>query len=133
MRTRDGALSCHGARSVAGGDVISQLTMLFRRNGYARWQDARRVEEDGSQRYKKGDEVRLVANAPEELTMIRRLLREAGFRPGRPFVKGLQHRQPIYGREAVRRFLELVGEGKKESRGPTARRRGRTDQLQRTR
>jgi len=109
----------HQARPVAGGDVISQLTQFFRRNGYARWQDARRVEEDGSQRYRKGDEVRLVANAPEELTVIRRLLREAGFQPGRPFVKGRQHRQPLYGREAVRRFLELVGERRKEGRRPT--------------
>jgi hypothetical protein len=32
---------------------------------------------------------------------IRRLLREAGFKPSRPFAKAQQWAQPLYGREAV--------------------------------
>jgi hypothetical protein len=90
-------------------DAIAQLAQLLRRNGFVRWQNRRRAEAEGWDRYKKGDEVRLVANTPDELVLIRRLLREAGFQPGRPYVQGRQHRQPIYGRAAVRRFLDLVG------------------------
>jgi len=50
----------------------------------------------------------LVASTVEELRLVRRLLREAGFKPGRPFRKGRQYRQPVYGRQAVARFLEAV-------------------------
>jgi hypothetical protein len=72
-----------------------------------RWHSAsRRATED--QLYKKGDEVRLVAGSTTELATIRRLLDEAGFKPGRPFVKGRQFRQPLYGRAEVARFLSLV-------------------------
>ncbi len=39
---------------------------------------------------------------------MRRLLNVAGFKPGRAFAHGNQHRQPLYGREAVARFMQLV-------------------------
>ena len=55
--------------------------------------------------------MRLTANTGAELLTVRRLLRAAGFKPGRPFRKAKQWRQPVYGRAAVPRFLELVGEG----------------------
>ena len=58
--------------------------------------------------YKKGDEVRLCARSAKELAEIRRLLKLADFRPGRPFMKDRHYRQPVYGREEVRRFLNLV-------------------------
>ena len=45
-----------------------------------------------------------------ELERIRRLLRQAGFKPGRAFIKGRQFRQPVYGRESLERFLQMVGE-----------------------
>jgi len=87
-----------------------KLAKFFHRNGYVRWQDADRLGEEGHQAYKKGDEVRLVADSRKELAEIRRLLKNAGFKPGRPFPKGRQFRQPLYGRDAVDRFLELVRE-----------------------
>lgn len=90
--------------------VIRQLARFFVRNGYVRWQDEERLSEAGYQIYKKGDEVRLVANSAEELATIRRLLKQAGFNPGQAFVKGQQFRQPLYGKLAVERFLELIGE-----------------------
>jgi len=65
---------------------------------------------EGAQRYKKGDEIRLTAKSQEELATIRRLLVQAGFQPGWPFVKGRQFRQPVYGRHEVARFLKLIGE-----------------------
>ncbi len=90
---------------------LAVLTGFFRRNGYTRWQDSRRRQREGYWAYKKGDEVRLVAESLRELALIRRLLRRAGFRPGRSFRKGRQYRQPVYGRQAVARFLDLIEGG----------------------
>ncbi len=89
-------------------EVVAELAALFRRNGYVRWPNwDRRAATPRA--YKKGYEVRLVAGSRTELRVIRRLLWAAGFKPGRPFVKGKQWRQPVYGRQPVARFLELVG------------------------
>ncbi len=89
--------------------VIARLAEFFRRNGYVRRVDAvRRVAE--GRLYKKGAEVRLVAETLGELAEMRRLLGEAGFAVARPFVKQAQWRQPIYGIAAVGRFLTLIGE-----------------------
>lgn len=85
-----------------------ELVRLFKRNGYVRAQDPRRQQKEGSQRYKKGDEVRLVANSWEELKHIEALLSRTGYWPGRPFRKGGQLRLPIYGKDQVRGFLEMV-------------------------
>jgi len=84
------------------------LARAFRLRGYVRRQDKRRLTREGYMRYKKGDEVRLMANSAAEVMLLQRLLRRAGFKPGRAFSKGRQYRQPIYGREQVRRFLEMV-------------------------
>jgi len=86
------------------------LRELFRRNGYVRRQNLVRVVNEGWGRYRKGEEVRLVANSAQELRLVRQLLRQAGFTPGRPFAKGQQYRQPVYGRQVVARFLDLIGE-----------------------
>lgn len=86
---------------------LIRLRELFNRNGYVRLQDPDRVE-SGGREYKKGDEVRLVADSRAELTEIRRLLTEAGFKLGRPFAKANQFRQPFYGRDQVARFLALM-------------------------
>jgi hypothetical protein len=88
--------------------VVRQLARFFHRNGYVRRQNEQRLGEEGWEVYKKGDEVRLVASSEAELAVVRRLLERAGFRPGRPFVKGRQFRQPVYGKQAVQRFLELI-------------------------
>jgi hypothetical protein len=77
-----------------------ELARYFRRNGYVRWQNPKRLARDGYMGYKKGDEVRLTAQDEQELQYIHELLVQAGFRPGHPFVKGQQYRLPIYGREA---------------------------------
>jgi hypothetical protein len=90
--------------------VAERLGALFRRNGYMRKQDIGRLKAEGHGAYKKGDEVRLVADSIMELEVIRRLLRQAGFRPGAPFRKAKQWGQPIYGRQAVARFMALIGE-----------------------
>jgi hypothetical protein len=82
---------------------------LFRRNGYVRSVNPVRRLVNG-RLYKKGAEVRLVAESKAELAEIRRLLRRAGFKRARPFAKARQWRQPIYGVAEVARFLSLIGE-----------------------
>ena len=94
-------------------EIVSELAHYFGRNGYVRHQNARRLSRQGYRGYKKGDEVRLVARSLRELAAIRDLLQQAGFRPGRSFSKGRQYCQPVYGREAVRRFLDLLRAQKK--------------------
>lgn len=89
--------------------AIKQLAVYFHRNGYVRRVDAVRRVDDG-QLYKKGAEIRLVANSRVELAEIRRLLEQAGFKPAKPFAKARQWRQPVYGVAEVARFLSLVGE-----------------------
>lgn len=106
--TRRNATTRRRARPPAA--VAARLAHLFHRNGYFRWQNEQRLTAAGSDAYKKGYEVRLAADSAKELAEIRRLLRAAGFKSGRPFVKGRQYRHPVYGKEAVARFLELVGE-----------------------
>lgn len=96
------------ARNRLAPEVVEHLTDLFRKNGYVRWpnRDRRAAEKD---KYKKGYEVRLVATSPTELQFIRRLLAAAGFDLANPFPKARQWRQPVYGKEAVSRFLAMVG------------------------
>lgn len=95
---------------IASESVAERLRGFYRRNGYVRRCNVERRDALGAQVYKKGDEVRLVAHSFAELAVIRRLLRAAGFKPGRPFRKARQYRQPVYGRGEVARFLEVIGE-----------------------
>jgi hypothetical protein len=93
-----------------------ELTALFRRNGCVRRHDAARYARQGCMKYKKGEEIRLVANGTEEQVRIQRLLKLAGFKAGRPFRKSAERRQlciPIYGREQVTRFLSMTEETEK--------------------
>ncbi|MBI4536418.1 MAG: hypothetical protein HY712_00500 [candidate division NC10 bacterium] len=100
---------------------VEQLVALFERNGYVRRQNRKRLQAEGWRRYKKGSELRLVAASESELQVIQRLLRQAGFKPGRPFAKGRQFRQPVYGRDAVARFLALVAATRKHRKANKAR------------
>jgi hypothetical protein len=94
-------------------EVVKQLAAFFYRNGYVRRMNAvRRVEE--GRLYKKGAEVRLVAESAAELAEIRRLLKRAEFKLARPFIKAQQWRQPVYGVAEVARFLSLVGKPKRK-------------------
>jgi hypothetical protein len=100
------------------------LTSLFRRNGCVRRQNTARCEAEGWTKYKKGDEIRLIANTNAERDRVMRLLKRADFKAGRPFLK---HRRPgsscvpIYGREQVARFLTMVAETEERQRTPVRR------------
>ncbi len=93
--------------------VVQQLARIYAQNGYVRRQDPERFAKEGSTQYKKGEEIRLIADSRQELRQIRQLLEQAGFKPGRPFEKGNKYCQPVYGKQAVARFLELVGKRSK--------------------
>ena len=98
------------AMEVSYEDAVKELSLLFYRNGYVREKNELRYQLEGHQLYKKGDEVRLTAYSKSELTHIQELLVQVGFVFGRSFMKGNQFRLPIYGREEVRRFLEMIEE-----------------------
>jgi hypothetical protein len=85
------------------------LAEHFRRNGYVRPPAAKRLAAPGYGEFRRGFEFRLTADTRSELRRVRDLLRKAGFTPGRPFVKGRQFRQPVYGRTELERFLALIG------------------------
>jgi len=87
------------------------LAQLYQRHGYMRVPNETRRKEEGS-KYKKGYEIRLVAKTQREIAMLRRLLRRAGLKGGKPFKKHNRWVQPIYGKQAMDRFrmwLEEVG------------------------
>ncbi len=84
------------------------LAQFFRQSGYIRRPDVERREQLGYTRYKKGYEVRLVVRTQRELAQVRRLVRQAGFAPGKPFQKHHQLVQPVYGKAAVDYFLTLL-------------------------
>lgn len=87
--------------------AVSQLVGFFRRNGYLRVPDLARREEE-LRTYKMGYEIRLVAQSKQELATIRRLLRAAGLKPGRPFSKTNQWCQPVYGKLAMETFRDWL-------------------------
>ena len=88
---------------------IEELRSFFERNGYIRQKNKLRMKQE-PRTYKKGYEVRLLAFSLEELKVIRRLLKDSGFKPGRAFQKTNRYCQPIYGKVQVERFLKLLGE-----------------------
>ena len=90
--------------------VTEQLAALFHRNGYVRPPAEKRLLGLGYGRFRRGFEFRLTASSRTELRLIRDLLHAADFKPGRPFIKGRQYRQPVYGRHELERFLALIGE-----------------------
>lgn len=91
-------------RSATAKQPSSQLRELFQRNGCVRMPNPERIKALGWNKYKKGYEVRL-ALRESELEHVRRLLQQAGFKPGKPYRKSRQVIQPVYGKEAVEWFL----------------------------
>jgi len=59
--------------------------------------------------YRKGYEIRIAAAGPSEVRELMRLLRAAGFPPGKPFTKGRRTIVPVYGVAHVERFAALAG------------------------
>lgn len=99
-------------------EVRRGLAWYFRRNGCARHPSLRMRRISGAA-YKKGYEIRLVAWDEEELQDIQNLLAAAGLSAGKPWTKGSQTIQPIYGREPYERFMrEVLRRRKKTAETP---------------
>jgi hypothetical protein len=83
------------------------LKEIFLRNGNLRIKDSSRVEESRTQKYKKGFEVRLLAKDEVELERIQSAISSLDLYVAKPFLKGNQIVQPIYGEEITRKFEKL--------------------------
>ncbi|MHA7129808.1 hypothetical protein [Algoriphagus namhaensis] len=83
------------------------LKEFFLRNGYLRLKDKSKFEKLGSQKYKNGFEVRLIAKNEKELKKIRHAISAMGLYVANSFTKGNQIVQPIYGREITERFEQI--------------------------
>ena len=88
--------------------ALKTLAVYFTRNGCIRWADPDARDKLGYNKYKKGYEVRLVAQDEKEMAVLEKALKAAGFRHGKPYAKNRQTIIPIYGREQVERFVEEV-------------------------
>jgi hypothetical protein len=88
--------------------IAAELADAFRRGGYVRRQNSELAREVGWDRYKKGDEVRFIVHDEDELERVRRLLVDAGLKPGKPYPQARGWRQPVYGRRRVAAFLEMI-------------------------
>ena len=88
----------------------NKLRQLFRSHGYARCYDPKKRKKRGSNVYKKGYEIRLIAYSYKELQNIQEMLDKVGFRRGRPFMKHKQWVQPLYGKEI---FVFFTGKNEK--------------------
>ena len=55
-----------------------------------------------------GYEIRLTATTKRELSKLRRLIRAVRLKPGKPFAKVNRSIQPIYGRQAMERFIAML-------------------------
>jgi hypothetical protein len=91
--------------------AVRELAALYRKNGYVRRRNPVRHADEDCMTYKKGEELRLTADSVAERAHVLRLLRIAGFKPGRPYVKYKprgRYRVPVYGREQVALFLSTI-------------------------
>ncbi|MFF2141312.1 hypothetical protein [Kitasatospora sp. NPDC058190] len=92
------------SRDETAGLRAAQLR-LGRLPGYVRRPDPARRSGEKGHTYKKGWEVRFTARSEAEIAEIRDLVVAAGFAPARPFFKGHQLIQPVYGIAAVQAYL----------------------------
>ncbi|MFJ4097238.1 hypothetical protein ACIPYS_37220 [Kitasatospora sp. NPDC089913] len=112
------------SRDETAGLRAAQLR-LGRLPGYVRRPDPARRSGAQGHTYKKGWEVRFTARSEAEIAEIRDLVVAAGFAPARPFFKGHQLIQPVYGMAAVQAYLAARQAAEEQSaRTAPARARG---------
>ncbi len=87
--------------------AFRRLAHFFARGGCVREPRPARFGE-GSQRYKKGWEVRILVDNHGDLVEVRLLLTAIGLTPARPYRKyGERFVQPVYGLTAAELFAKL--------------------------
>jgi len=85
----------------------NQLVKLVNGKFYFRFPDNKRRKLEG-QAYKHGYEVRLVVKDKIELKRIQSILQNLGFDFGKPYTKGLQIIQPVYGKYQVEKLKTIL-------------------------
>ncbi len=83
------------------------LKEIFLRNGNLRIKDEVKVAKFGSQKHKKGYEVRLLAKDEQELEHIQIAISSLDLYVAKSYLKGKQFVQPIYGKEITKKFEEI--------------------------
>jgi hypothetical protein len=89
-----------------------ELIRLYRRNGILRYPNEERFGEGMG--YKKGHEIRWMAYSEQEAEAIAGLLQKAGFKHGKIYAKRTQFVLPVYGYDAMVRFVKLLDENPEE-------------------
>lgn len=89
--------------------TVKKLADFFLRNGYLRLPSEKKSKKS---KYadKKGYEVRFVARNKKELSEMKSLLKDAGFKSGKPFAKFNQFVLPVYGKEQYFKFKNLLSD-----------------------
>jgi len=86
---------------------VKQLKKLLDGKIYFRLPDTKRRKLEG-QAYKHGYEVRLVVNNKIELKKMQSILKNLGFDFGKPYAKGLQIIQPVYGKYQIENLRSIL-------------------------
>ena len=87
--------------------ATDRLIALVRERGYFRVASAAKRKKR-KLKYKRGWETRIPAEDKAEAQTIQQIIRDAGFKPGRPFQKHNQFIVPLYGKEPTLRLQEIV-------------------------
>lgn len=84
----------------------TSLADYVRANSYARVPNETRQDE-GWSAYKKGYELRIVVKTQADLKQVRKLLKDASIKPGKPYRKANQWVVPVYGKQPVNQLVAL--------------------------
>ena len=87
---------------------INYLAKAFENRGYARYSNESRKKENANKKYKKGDEIRLIFDSNIDCLQAQEHLKLLGFTYGKSYQQFRQIRLPIYGRDQVKSFLDLI-------------------------
>jgi hypothetical protein len=96
-------------KSQPASSVRRRLREFYKRSGWVQARPDPKLRAKRKANYKRGYEVRVAVASKQELAEVQRLLNQSGLKPGKPFKKVNRIVLPIYGKESVERFLELVG------------------------
>lgn len=83
------------------------LEEFFLRSGYLRIRNENQLEEYGSQKYKKGFEIRFVARNINELELIRNSITALSYKLSKSYISNNRFIQPLYGKEITLKFKKI--------------------------
>jgi len=93
-------------RAAAKAKPAAELVRAFAERGYVRVRAPRTTQQGATSH--KGYEVRIPVRDNAAARRLAKLIREVGFRPGKPYTAGTRVVVPVYGRAAVESFARWV-------------------------